>query len=206
MAGILGKKIGMSQVFDADGVVIPVTVIKAGPCVVTQVKKADSDGYDAVQLGYGQVKEKRVNNPLKGHYKKANVTPQRHLKEFDFSDLENVKPGDEIKVDIFEENTTVKISGLSKGKGFQGVMKRHGFSGAQKTHGQSDRWRAPGSIGHSSDPSRVFKGKKMAGRTGFERITIKNVQIVKVDSENNLLLVKGSVPGARNSLLEIRKS
>ncbi len=194
----------MTQIFDEQGLVTPVTVVKAGPCYVTQIREKKRDGYDAVQVGYDDIKEKHVNKPRKGHFEKAGTKPKRYLREFDFSDMEDVKAGDEIKVDIFQEGTQVTVSGLSKGKGFQGVMKRHGFHGAQKTHGQSDRWRAPGSIGQSSDPSRVFKGTKMPGRTGGDRVTVRNVRVVKVDTENNLLFLKGAVPGSRNGLIEIR--
>ncbi|HHJ52147.1 MAG TPA: 50S ribosomal protein L3 [Caldithrix abyssi] len=205
MSGLLGQKIGMTQIFDENGLLVPVTVVQAGPCYVTQIKTKETDGYDAVQIAFGEVKEKRVTKPLKGHFAKAKVAPKRHLMEFDFSDVENVNVGDEIKVDIFQEGSTVRVSGVSKGKGFQGVVKRHGFGGGPKTHGQSDRLRAPGSIGQSSYPSRVFKGLKMAGRMGGDRITVKNVEVVKVDVENNLLFLKGPLPGSRKSLLEIRK-
>ncbi len=204
MAGILGFKIGMTQIFDENGLVVPVTVVKAGPCYVTQIKTKETDGYDAVQLAFGDVKEKRVTKPLLGHFKKAGVSPKRHLVEFDFGSDHGLKVGDEIKVDILQPGSAVKVSGVTKGKGFQGVVKRHGFGGGPKTHGQSDRLRAPGSIGQSSYPSRVFKGMKMAGRMGGKRHTLVNVKVVKVDAENNLLFLKGAVPGARNSLVEIR--
>ncbi len=204
MAGILGYKIGMTQIFDEDGLVVPVTVVKAGPCYVTQIKTKENDGYDAVQLSFGEIKEKRVTKPLLGHFAKAGVKPKRHLVEFDFGQDHQLKVGDEIKVDIFQPGLAVKVSGITKGKGFQGVVKRHGFGGGPKTHGQSDRLRAPGSIGQSSYPSRVFKGMKMAGRMGGKRHTLVNVKVVKVDPENNLLFLKGAVPGARNSLVEIR--
>ena len=204
MAGILGYKIGMTQIFDEDGLVVPVTVVKAGPCYVTQIKTKEADGYDAVQLAFGDIKEKRLTKPLLGHFKKAGVSPKRHLVEFDFGADHGLKVGDEIKVDILQPGKAVKVSGITKGKGFQGVVKRHGFGGGPKTHGQSDRLRAPGSIGQSSYPSRVFKGMKMAGRMGGKRQTLVNVKVVKVDPENNLLFLKGAVPGARNSLVEIR--
>lgn len=205
MAGLLGHKIGMTQVFDDKGLMVPVTVVQAGPCVVTQVKTAETDGYEAVQLGFDEIKEKNTSKPRKGVFDKAGVAPQRYLVEFDFSDTEAVKVGDQIKADIFTVGSTVKVSGISKGKGFQGTVKRHGFAMANKTHGQSDRMRAPGSIGQSAWPSRVIKGMRMAGRLGGDRISIKNVEVVKVDAENNLLFLKGALPGAKNTLLEIVK-
>jgi large subunit ribosomal protein L3 len=205
MSGIIGKKIGMTRLFSETGEHVPVTVIAAGPCAVTQVKTQATDGYDAVQLGFDDVREKLVSKPRKGHFQKASVAPRRILVEFmPFADKE-VKAGSEITVDIFSQGDKVTISGTSKGRGFAGVMRRHNFSGAQITHGQSDRQRAPGAIGQSSYPSRVFKGTRMGGRMGNDRVTIKGLQVVKVDAENNLLMVKGSVPGARNSYLEIRK-
>lgn len=205
MAGILGHKIGMTQIFDEMGLVVPVTVIQAGPCFVTQIKTEKTDGYEAIQLGYGDIKEKNTTKPRKGQFDKAGVALKRYLVEFNFSDSSDIKVGDEIKADIFEEGSLVKVSGVSKGKGFQGTIKRHNFSMANKTHGQSDRLRAPGSIGQSASPSRVMKGMKMSGRMGGDRITIKSVQVVRVDVENNLLFLKGSVPGAKNTLLEIIK-
>jgi large subunit ribosomal protein L3 len=205
MSGIIGKKIGMTRLFSETGEHVPVTVIAAGPCAVTQVKTQATDGYDAVQLGFDDVREKLVSKPRKGHFQKASVAPKRILVEFmPFADKE-VKAGSEITVDIFSQGDKVTISGTSKGRGFAGVMRRHNFSGAQITHGQSDRQRAPGAIGQSSYPSRVFKGTRMGGRMGNDRVTIKGLQVVKVDAENNLLMVKGSGPGARNSYLEIRK-
>lgn len=205
MSGILGKKIGMTQIFDDSGLAVPVTVVQAGPCYVTQVRTEEKDGYSAVQIAYGDIKEKNLTKPLKGHLDKAKVGPKRYLKEFDFSDIDDVKIGEEIKADIFQPGTVVKVTGVSKGKGFQGTVKRHKFSGGPKTHGQSDRLRAPGSLGQSSWPSRVFKGLKMSGRMGGDRVTLKNVTVVKVDAENNLLFLKGALPGARHSLLEIVK-
>jgi len=205
MAGILGHKIGMTQIFDEAGLMVPVTIIKAGPCVVTQVKTQETDGYEAVQLGYDEIKEKNTVKPRKGIFDKAGTKPQRYLVEFDFSDTQDVKVGDEIKADILTEGSLVRVSGVSKGKGFQGTIKRHNFAMANKTHGQSDRMRAPGSIGQSAWPSRVFKGMRMAGRMGGDRITLKNVRVVKVDVENNLVFLKGALPGAKNTMLEIRK-
>jgi large subunit ribosomal protein L3 len=204
MAGLLGHKIGMTQIFDDKGLSVPVTVVQAGPCYVTQIKTSKTDGYNAIQLSYQDKKEKRTNKPEKGHFAKASVSAKRYSKEFDFGKDVEFKLGDEIKADIFKAGSKVQVSGISKGKGFQGGMKRHGFQGGQQTHGQSDRLRAPGSLGQSSWPSRVFKGLKMAGRMGGDRITLKSTVIVKVDSENNLLFIKGAVPGAKNSLLEIK--
>jgi large subunit ribosomal protein L3 len=205
MSGLLGKKIRMTQIFEENGRVIPVTILSAGPCYVTQIKSVEVDGYQAMQLGYGEIKEKNTTKPIQGHCQKANTKPLRHFREFDLLEDREIKVGDELKVDIFSEGELVKISGSAKGRGFQGVMKRHGFHGANKTHGQSDRWRAPGSIGQSSYPSRVFKGISMAGKMGNNRVTIPNTRIVKIDVERNLLFVTGTVPGATNSLVEIKK-
>jgi large subunit ribosomal protein L3 len=204
MHGLLGKKIGMLRYFDESGSPKVATVIEAGPCTVVQVKTAKTDGYDAVQLGFLEKKEKRVNKPMKGHFKKANVAPSRILREFrDFPG--EIKTGDQVKVDIFTVGERVDVTGMSKGHGFMGVVKRHKFAGGPKSHGQSDRVRAPGSIGSSSYPKRVFKGLRMAGRVGNEQKTIRNMQIIKIVPDRNLLLVKGGVPGARNSYVEIRK-
>jgi large subunit ribosomal protein L3 len=202
MKGILGKKIGMTRIFDESGDTISATLIEAGPCVVVQIKTDEKDGYNAVQLGYAEQKEQRVTKPVLGHFKRANVKPHRILKEF--RDMEGeYKEGDEIRSDIFSPGERVKIAGLTKGRGFAGVVKRHGFRGGPKTHGQSDRHRAPGSIGQSAYPKRVFKGIKMAGRMGHKRTTIRNLEIVKVLPDRNLILLKGGVPGARNSIVEI---
>lgn len=204
MPGIIGKKIGMTSVYSAEGKNIPCTVIEAGPCVVTQIKTVETDGYEAVQVGYGEKREKSTSKPLAGHFKKAGVTPKQHLVEFALEG--EVKLGEEFKVDQFEENDWVDVTGTSKGKGFQGVVKRHGFGGVgQATHGQHNRLRAPGSIGASSYPSRVFKGMRMAGRTGGDRVKVENLQVLKVLPEKNLLVVKGSVPGAKGSILIIEK-
>ncbi len=206
MPGLIGKKIGMTSVFSADGKNVPCTVIEAGPCVVTQIKSVDTDGYEAVQLAFDEKREKSTTKPLKGHFKKAGTTPKRKLVEFDKFEKE-FKAGDTISVaDLFEEGIFVDVTGLSKGKGFQGVVKRYNFKGVgDATHGQHNRLRAPGSIGASSYPSRVFKGMRMAGHMGDERVTIQNLRVLKVIPENNLLLIKGSVPGARNSYLIIEK-
>ncbi len=203
MPGIIGKKIGMTSVFSADGKNIPCTVIEAGPCVVTQVKTVDVDGYNAIQLAFGEKREKSTSNPMKGHFKKAGTTPKAKLVEFtDF--LEDLKLGDTVSVDMIEEDSYVDVTGISKGKGFQGVVKRHGFSGVgDMSHGQKNRQRALGSLGPSSTPSRVFKGKRMPGRTGGERVKVENLRVLKVIPENNLVIVKGSVPGAKGSFLII---
>lgn len=207
MVGLLGRKVGMTRTFDEDGHDIPVTVLEVGPCCVTQIKTENTDGYSAVQLGFVEKKESRVSKPLQGHFAKAKVKPTYFLKEFrDFELEKEVKLGEEINVSVFTPGDIVSITSRSKGKGFQGVMKRHGFSGSQKTHGQSDRMRAPGSIGQSSYPSKVFKGMKMAGRTGYRRQTMKNLEVVKTIEEQNLLLVKGSVPGSVNNIIEIKKN
>ncbi len=205
MIGILGKKIGMTTFYQENGNAVPVTVIEAGPCYVTQIKTKETDGYESVQLGFGERREKTVNKPMQGKFKKLSVPALRFTKEIrDFS-LTDVKAGEQVKVNIFNEGDTVKVTGTSKGKGFQGVMKRHGFSGAQRTHGQSDRERAPGSIGASSYPSRVFKGQRMAGRTGGDRITVRNLKVIKIFADSNLILVKGAVPGTKSGFVEIYK-
>ncbi len=205
MPGLLGKKIGMTSVFSAEGKNIPCTVIEAGPCVVTQVKTADKDGYDAIQLGFVDKKEKHTPNAEQGHFKKAGVSPKRHLAEFKGFGS-NYQLGSEITVDLFNDTVYVDVIGTSKGKGFQGVVKRHGFAGVgQSTHGQHNRLRAPGSIGAASYPAKVFKGMRMAGQMGNERVTVQNLQVVKVIPEHNLLLVKGSVPGAKGSIVLIEK-
>jgi len=206
MPGIIGKKVGMTSVFSAEGKNIPCTVIEAGPCVVTQLKSLEKDGYEAVQLGFEEKKEKNTTKPLVGHFKKAGVTPKRKLVEFAADFDRELKLGDEILVDIFNEDSWVDVTGVSKGKGFQGVVKRHGFGGVgQSTHGQHNRLRAPGSIGAASYPARVFKGMRMAGRTGGKRVRVENLKVIKVIPENNLILVKGSIPGAKGSFLIIEK-
>ena len=205
MPGLLGKKIGMTSVFSADGKNVPCTVIEVGPCVVTQVKTVETDGYDALQLGFEDKKEKHTTRPEQGHFKKAGVTPKRHLAEFKGFDGE-YKLGDTINVDFFTESDFVDIVGTSKGKGFQGVVKRHGFGGVgQATHGQHNRLRKPGSIGACSYPAKVFKGMSMAGQMGNERVTVQNLQVLKVIADHNLLLIKGSVPGAKGSIVLIEK-
>ena len=205
MSGIIGKKIGMSTVFNAEGEIVPVTVIEAGPCKVVAIRTKEKDGYEALQLGFGERKEKNTTKALSGHFKKNNLTPSKILKEFNFSGSE-FKIGDEIRVDLFAEGEKIKVKGKSKGKGFQGVMRRHGFGGVGgTTHGQSDRLRAPGSIGASSYPSRVFKGQRMAGRMGYDTVTVSNLKVIKVLLEQNLIIVKGAVPGSINSYVELIK-
>ena len=201
---ILGKKIGMTQIFDESGKVIPVTAIEAGPCTVVQVKTKDADGYEAVQLGFGEVKENKVIRPIKGHFTKANVTPKKHLREFRLEEI-SYNVGDEIKADIFAKGEVVDITGTTKGKGFQGVIKRHGQSRGPMGHG-SMYHRRPGSMGSTSDPGRVYKGKVLPGHMGCEKVTVINLEVVKVDTDKNLLYVKGAVPGAKGSLLCIRDS
>ena len=204
MPGLLGKKIGMTSVFSADGKNVPCTVVEVGPCVVTQVKTAEVDGYEAVQLGFADKKEKRTTKPLMGHLKKAGVTPKRHLAEF--KGFEDCKVGDTLTVELFEENSFVDVVGTSKGKGFQGVVKRHNFRGVgEATLGQHNRLRAPGSIGACSYPAKVFKGTRMAGQMGNARVTVQNLEVIKVIPEHNLLLIKGSVPVCRGSIVIIEK-
>ena len=205
MPGLLGKKLGMSNIFTSKGNRVPVTVIEVGPCRVLQLRTLDKDGYSALQLGFG-IKKKNVTKPVMGFYKKLNLDVSLTTKEFRFENVSDYKIGDEIKVDFFSEGELIKVRGNSKGKGFQGVMRRHGFGGVGgTTHGQSDRLRHPGSIGASSYPSRVFKGHRMAGRMGNTKITISNLQVIKVIAEKNLILVKGAVPGPVNSIIELLK-
>lgn len=205
MSGIIGKKVGMTSLFDAEGRNIPCTVIEAGPCVVTQIRTEEKDGYSAVQLAYDEAKEKNTTAPLKGHFAKANTTPKRKLVEFKtFPDEKAL--GDVVTVSIFQEGDYIDVAGTSKGKGFQGVMKRHGFGGVGgASHGQHNRLRAPGSLGAASWPSRVFKGKRMAGRMGGERVKVQNLQVLKVYEDQNLLVVSGSVPGAKGSYVIVDK-
>ncbi|MCC8087864.1 MAG: 50S ribosomal protein L3 [Rikenellaceae bacterium] len=203
MSGLIGKKIGMTSVFSVEGKNIPCTVIEAGPCVVTQVKTVEKDGYSSVQLAYDEKKEKSTSSSLLGHFKKANTTPKRKVAEFKSFEGE-LNLGDVVTIDIFQDEDWVDVTGISKGKGFQGVVKRHGFGGVGgQTHGQHNRLRAPGSLGASSYPSRVFKGKRMAGRTGGEQVKVMNLKILKKLPESNLILVKGSIPGAKGSYLII---
>lgn len=208
MKGMIGKKVGMTQVFDEQGTVIPVTVIQAGPCFVTQVRLADRDGYVAVQLGYGETKPKRLTKGQLGHLQKADLPALRHLREFRMPQGTDtaVEEGQEIKVDVFEKGELIDVIGVSKGRGFAGTIKRHGFHRGPKTHGQSDRMRSPGSIGMCAAPGRTLKGKRMSGRMGNDRVTIQNLELVVVDAEKNLLAVKGSIPGAKDSIVMIKPS
>lgn len=203
--GLLGRKIGMTQIFSPSGEVIPVTVIEAGPCVVTQVRTQDRDGYEAVQIGFGDISPKNLTKPQQGHLKGAGRLV-RHLREFESDSIDDHNIGDLLNVDLFATGQAVDVTGTSKGRGFQGVMKRHGFRGGPRTHGQSDRARAPGSIGAGTTPGRVWKNTRMAGRMGNKRVTVQNLQVVEVLPEKHLLLVRGSVPGAKNGLLTIRRS
>ena len=201
LRGFLGKKIGMSQIFRDNGESVPVTVIQAGPCAVTQIKSKETDGYNAVQLGFGATKN--LNKPERGHLK--NSDPVKHLREVKADNLQDYSIGQQISVDIFDVGEKIDIIGTTKGKGFAGTMKRHGFGGGPRTHGQSDRGRAPGSIGGGTTPGKVYKGLKMSGHMGNEQVTVKNLEIVQIDQDRNLLVVKGGVPGAPNGLLVIRR-
>ena len=203
--GLIGKKIGMTQIFDEAGKVIPVTVIEAGPCVVAQVKTDDTDGYTAIQLGFGDIKEKKLNKPTKGHFTKVNVTPKKHLREFRLDSVEGYTVGQELKADVFTAGDKLDIQGTSKGKGFQGVIKRHGQSRGPMGHG-SMYHRRPGSMGPTSTPGRVFKGKKLPGHMGAQTITIQNLEVIKVDLDKNVILVKGSVPGIKGAILKLKSS
>lgn len=203
--GLIGKKLGMTQIFDEQGKVIPVTVIEAGPCVVAQVKTVETDGYNAIQLGFGDVKESKINKPEKGHFAKSKLTPKKHLREFRLDSLENVKVGDELKADVFAAGDKIDVQGTSKGKGFQGVIKRHGQSRGPMGHG-SMYHRRPGSMGSTSTPGRVFKGKKLPGHMGVATVTIQNLDVVRVDMDKNVILVKGSVPGNKGAILKIKSA
>ena len=203
--GIIGRKVGMTQIFDEKGNVIPVTVIEAGPCVVAQVKTEETDGYNAVQLGFGDVKDKHINKPEAGHFTKAKLANKKHLREFRLDSIEGIKVGDEVKADVFVAGEKVDVQGTSKGKGFQGVIKRHGQSRGPMGHG-SMYHRRPGSMGSTSTPGRVFKGKKLPGHMGRVTVTIQNLDVVKVDLDKNVILVKGSVPGAKGAILKIKSA
>lgn len=207
MSGLLGKKIGMTSLFNADGKQIPCTVVEAGPCVVTQVKTKETDGYDAIQLAFGEQKESRTSKAMKGHFAKANTTPKRYVAEFSrFEEGHKKQHGEILTVEVFQEGEFVDVVGTSKGKGFQGVVTRHGFGGVgDLTHGQHDRLRAPGSVGASSYPSRVFKGMRMAGQMGNHRVKVQNLEVVKIIPEKNLMIIKGSVPGPKGSILKIER-
>ena len=201
--GIIGKKIGMTQIFDEAGKVIPVTVVEAGPCVVVQKKTVENDGYEAVQLGLGDIRAKRVNKPLAGHFKKADVAMKRTLKEFRFEDISSLNVGDIVKADAFAEGDIVDVSGTSKGKGFAGTIKRHNNSRLKETHGTGPVHRHAGSMGACSSPSRIYKGKGMPGHMGAEKVTVQNLEIVKIDAENNLIAIKGAIPGPKNGTVTI---
>ena len=203
--GIIGRKVGMTQIFDEKGNVIPVTVIEAGPCVVAQVKTEETDGYNALQLGFGEIKTKHINKPEAGHFAKSKLTNKKHLREFRLDSVEGVKVGDEIKADVFQAGEKVDIQGTSKGKGFQGVIKRHGQHRGPMGHG-SMYHRRPGSMGATSTPGRVFKGKNLPGHMGSETVTIQNLDVVRVDMDKNVILVKGSVPGAKGAILKIKST
>jgi large subunit ribosomal protein L3 len=205
--GLLGTKLGMTQVFDADGRIVPVTVVLAGPCTVTQVKSPERDGYAAIQLAFGEVKPRRVNKPLKGHFAASGAEPRRHLVELPTADAGNYTAGQELKPDeVFSQGERVDVIGVSKGKGFAGVMKRHGFSGLGASHGTERKHRSPGSVGACATPGRVFKGLRMAGHMGHERVTVLNLEVAKIDPERNLLLVRGAVPGPKGGLVMIRSA
>jgi large subunit ribosomal protein L3 len=203
--GILGAKLGMTQVWDNNRVV-PVTVVQAGPCVVTQVRSGDKDGYAAVQLAYGAIDPRKVNKPKSGHYAKAGVAPRRHIVELRTADADNYELGQEVTVEAFTPGASIDVTGRTKGKGFAGVMKRHGFHGLKASHGVERKHRSPGSIGACATPGRVFKGKKMAGRMGGNRFTVQNLTVQAVDLENNLLLVKGAIPGPKGALILVRSA
>ena len=202
---ILGRKLAMTQIFD-ENVLIPITIVEAGPCIIVQRKVKEKNGYNAIQLGFLEVNENRVNKPELGHFRKSEVRPQKYLREIRVKDIGNLKIRDEIRVDVFKEGDLVDVVGISKGKGFAGVVKRYGFKGGPASHGAGGWRRRPGSIGASADPSRVFKGKKMPGKMGAERKTVRNLEIVKIDKKENLLLIKGSLPGNKGSLLTIKSS
>ena len=206
MNGLIGKKLGMTQIFGENGKAVPVTVIQAGPCYITQVKTKSQDGYTAVQLGFDEKKLKQTVKPLIGHFKKAEVAPQRILREVAVDGTENLKLGQVYGPELFDHGELVSVTGISKGKGFQGVVKRYNFRGGKTTRGQSDRVRAPGSIGQSASPSRVFKGTKMGGRMGNKQVTVKNLQVVGVDTERNLLLIQGAVPGHNEGYVLIKRT
>ena len=203
---LIGKKIGMTQIFDEKGKVVPVTVVEAGPCVVSQVKTVETDGYNAIQMGFGDIKPKHVTKPLQGHFKKADVAPKRILKEFRFDDCAAYELGQVIKADLFETGDKVDVTGKSKGKGYAGVIKRWNFGRLKETHGSGPVARHGGSMGACSSPSRVWKGKKMAGHLGAEKVTVQNLAVVKIDAENNLLAIKGAVPGPNGGYVVIKDS
>lgn len=205
MIGLIGKKIGMTQIFDKRGQLVPVTVIQAGPCWAVQRKTKATDGYDAIQLGFEEMSEKHVKKPQLGHFKRHKTANFRYLKEFRLKFYKDIEEDEQFDVNMFVEDELIKVTGISKGKGFQGVMKRHGFHGFKMSHGVHESYRGPGSIGQCATPARVLKGKKLPGHTGHEKVSVKNLKVVKVDTEKHLLLVQGAVPGHRNSVVYIRK-
>jgi large subunit ribosomal protein L3 len=205
MSGLIGKKLGMTRIFDEKGNDVQVSVIQTGPCYVTEIRTKDRHGYEALQLGFEEKRDKSVKKPERGHFAKSGVKPMRFVREFRTYDVNQFKLGDAIKADVFQVGDKVKVIGISKGKGFQGVVKRHHFGGGPVTHGQSDRMRAPGSLGGSSYPSRVLKGLRMAGRMGGDRVTVRNMKVVRVDAENNIVMVRGGIPGAKNGMVVIQK-
>jgi len=204
LKGILGEKLGMTQIFDANNRVVPVTVVKAGPCVVTQIRTQDVDGYTAVQIGYGQIDPRKVTKPVSGHFAKAGVTPRRHLIELRTSSTEGYEVGQEFGAEVFSDGATVDVTGTTKGKGTAGVMKRHGFHGVSSSHGSHRNHRKPGSIGGCSTPGRVFKGMRMAGRMGVDKQTTQSLRVVKVDTARGLLLIEGAIPGPKGGLVLVR--
>ena len=206
MIGLIGKKIGMTQIFDENGKVIPVTLVQAGPCPIIQTKSIEKDGYSAIQIGYDEIPERKVSKPQIGHFKKHNSKMFRHLKEFRLYNNTAPSLGEVLDVNIFKKNDKIKVTGISKGKGFQGVMKRHGFKGAQtQTHGTHEGFRNPGSIGQCATPGRVYKGRKLPGQMGNKQISVKNLKIIKIDAEKNLLMINGAIPGSRNSIVYLQQ-
>ncbi len=206
MRGILGKKVGMTQLFDDSGAVIPVTIVEAGPCTVTQIKTAEVDGYNAVQIGFEETAERKLTKGQRGHLAKSGASTLRRLRELRYASVPELSAGDVIKADVFEQGDFVDVTGISKGKGFAGTVKRHGFAGGPKTHGQSDRHRAPGSAGAGTTPGHTFPGMRGPGQMGNKRVTVQNVQVALVDAERNLLAIKGAIPGARGSLVLVREA
>ncbi|GAB2501615.1 50S ribosomal protein L3 [Corynebacterium atrinae] len=202
--GILGTKLGMTQVFDEENRVIPVTVVEAGPCVVTQIRTKETDGYTAIQIAFGEIDPRKANKPAAGHFKKAGVTPRRHVAEIRMDDVSGYEVGQDVTVDIFEGVTFVDVTGTSKGKGFAGGMKRHGFAGQGAAHGNQAAHRRVGGIGAAATPGRIFKGKRMAGRMGNDRVTTQNLKVQKIDADANLLLIKGAIPGARGGIVTVK--
>jgi len=205
MIGLIGKKIGMSQVFDTNGKVIPVTLVQAGPCTVVQKKTIETDGYTSIQVGFQEIAEKKIRKPQMGHFKKHNSKYYRYLREFRLREEDTFAQGDVLDVQIFKLNETIKVIGTSKGKGFQGGMKRHGFHGFEQSHGVHESFRGPGSVGQCAQPSRIFKGMKMSGHMGAARVTVKNLKVIKIDTERNIIMVKGAIPGHNNSIVVISK-